>query len=82
MRQFIRRQRGQGMVEVVVADNGRGMAPDVLAHAFDSFFTTKSQGMGLGLAISKMMIESNGGTVTVGDALDGGARIVLSLPMT
>src|SRR3546814_14827896 len=51
---------GRGLVEVVVEDGGRGMAPDVLDHAFDSFFTTKPQGMGLGLALSRSMVEAHG----------------------
>ena len=51
----------EGKVEVAVADNGHGMSPAVLAQAFDSFFTTKPQGMGLGLAISRSMVEAHGG---------------------
>src|SRR3546814_8416037 len=52
---------GRGLVEVVVEDGGRGMAPGVLDTAFDPFFPTKPQGMGLGLAISRSMVEAHGG---------------------
>src|SRR3546814_9983315 len=52
---------GRGLVEVVDEDGGRGMAHDVLDHAFDSFFTTKPQGMGLGLANCRFMVEAHGG---------------------
>ncbi|MGF1627900.1 MAG: DAHL domain-containing protein [Kiloniellaceae bacterium] len=50
-----------GTLDIAVTDNGHGMSPAILAQAFDSFFTTKPQGMGLGLAISRSMIEAHGG---------------------
>src|SRR3546814_18006874 len=52
---------GRGLVEVVVEDGGRGMAPDVLGHALGHFFTTKRQGLGLGLPISRSKIGGSAG---------------------
>lgn len=61
-RMIIRTSRApDGMVEVEVEDSGLGMTPEVLEQAFDSFFTTKPHGMGLGLAICRSMIEAHGG---------------------
>jgi C4-dicarboxylate-specific signal transduction histidine kinase len=72
---------GRGMVEVVVEDSGRGMGPDVLAHAFDSFFTTKPQGMGLGLAISRSMVEAHGGQLWATSQEGVGTTVHFTLPV-
>jgi C4-dicarboxylate-specific signal transduction histidine kinase len=72
---------GRGMVEVVVEDSGRGMAPDVLAHAFDSFFTTKPQGMGLGLAICRSMVEAHGGQLWATSQEGVGTTVHFTLPI-
>jgi two-component system, LuxR family, sensor kinase FixL len=50
-----------GMVEVNVADTGSGLDPDVLAHLFQPFVTTKPSGMGLGLSICKTIVEAHDG---------------------
>jgi signal transduction histidine kinase len=62
-------------------DSGPGINPEHLDHLFDSFFTTKDAGMGLGLAISRSIIESHGGCILAdnGSAL-GGARFSFTLP--
>jgi len=49
------------MAEIAVADNGPGVAPSDVPRIFDRFFTTKSSGLGLGLPISRSIIESHGG---------------------
>jgi C4-dicarboxylate-specific signal transduction histidine kinase len=72
---------GGGMIEVVVEDSGRGMTPDVLAHAFDSFFTTKPQGMGLGLAISRSMVEAQGGQLWATSQEGVGTTVHFTLPV-
>src|SRR3546814_3416885 len=72
---------GRGLVEVVVEDGGRGMAPDVLDHAFDSFFTTKPQGMGLGLAISRSMVEAHGGQLWATSQEGVGTTVHFTLPI-
>jgi PAS domain S-box-containing protein len=62
-------------------DSGPGIKPDHLDHLFDSFFTTKDAGMGLGLAISRSIVEAHGGFIR-GDneSACGGARFSFTLP--
>ena len=67
-------------VEVTVDDTGPGVAPSVAANLFKPFITTKAHGMGIGLAISKSIVEAHGGTMTVEDNPDGGARFQFTLP--
>jgi signal transduction histidine kinase len=55
------RQQEQGRVEVAVTDSGPGLAPDVIGKVFDPFYTTKSGGLGMGLPISRTIIEAHGG---------------------
>jgi signal transduction histidine kinase len=55
------RPREQGRVEVAVTDSGPGVPPEVIAKVFDPFYTTKSGGLGMGLPISRTIIEAHGG---------------------
>ncbi len=67
--------------QIRVADNGTGFATDQ-ENAFDSFVTTKENGMGLGLAISRTIIEGHGGKIEVESSMRGdGATILLTLPI-
>lgn len=65
---------------ICVADDGPGIAPEVLHRVFNPFYTTKETGTGLGLAIVHRIAESNGGTVSAGARRGGGAAFVLSIP--
>lgn len=67
-------------VEMVVEDDGPGIAPDRIGRVFDSFYTTKSGGMGLGLPIVRSIVEGFGGWVRVETPETGGTRFVVSLP--
>jgi signal transduction histidine kinase len=66
--------------EITVADTGSGIPPDRLSKIFDDFVTTKSRGLGLGLAISKQTVEQLGGTITVQSELGRGTSFTLRFP--
>ncbi|MGY8663795.1 ATP-binding protein [Bradyrhizobium sp. UFLA05-109] len=64
-----------------VEDSGPGIEPDHLPRLFDSFFTTKEGGMGMGLSICRSIIEAHGGRIEADNAsIHGGARFSFSLP--
>lgn len=68
-------------VELVVEDNGPGVASDNLNRLFDSFFTTKKTGMGMGLPICRTVVQSLGGSIEAGNNPRGsGARFSVRLP--
>ncbi len=67
-----------GRLRIEVADNGTGVADEVAAQIFTPFFTTKSQGSGIGLALVRQLIHRNGGTVRYARPVAGGARFVLT----
>lgn len=69
-----------GDVNVMVADRGTGIAPEVSAQLSDPFFTTKPGGTGLGLAISRSIIRAHGGKLWWDDNPGGGARFFFTLP--
>ena len=69
-----------GEVELAVIDNGPGLAPDALTHAFDPFFSTKGDGTGLGLAISNTIARTHGGSVGYRPNAPVGACFYLRLP--
>lgn len=72
---------GEGRVAVTVADTGPGVSPENLPRLFDSFFTTKAEGMGMGLPICRSIIESHGGTIWARNNDDGpGACFAFTLP--
>jgi C4-dicarboxylate-specific signal transduction histidine kinase len=66
----------------MVEDSGPGIAPADLPHLFDSFFTTKDAGMGMGLPISRSIIEAHGGHIRAdNESTLGGARFSFALPV-
>jgi len=70
-----------GPVEVCVADNGPGLPPDQDLTIFDAFATTKNEGLGMGLAISKSIVESHGGAIWATSNSEGGATFRFTLPL-
>ncbi|MFK3693275.1 MFS transporter [Agrobacterium tumefaciens] len=70
------------MVRLQVRDRGTGIAPENLAKLFSPFFTTKNEGMGIGLAICKTIVEAHGGSLTGRNHDDGGAIFEIVLPLT
>ena len=65
---------------VAVEDSGPGVDPKQLGSIFDAFFTTKSHGIGLGLAICRMIVERHGGQLTAASDGNNGARFQFVLP--
>ena len=69
-------------VRVRVYDTGCGIAPDRIGAIFDDFVTTKRRGLGLGLAISKKIVEQLGGQISVASEVGKGTTFVLDFPRT
>jgi PAS domain S-box-containing protein len=65
---------------ITIDDNGTGIAPENLERLFTSFFTTKSDGMGIGLAICRTIVEAHGGAIAAQNLEGGGARFTVRLP--
>jgi PAS domain S-box-containing protein len=73
---------GDSGVRLSVRDHGIGIRAEVHEHLFDQFFTTKEQGLGMGLAIVRSIVESHGGRIVAENVADGGARFHFTLPVT
>jgi signal transduction histidine kinase len=69
-----------GQIEISVNDTGPGLPPGKDDQIFDAFFTTKPQGSGMGLAISKSIIESHGGRIWANGEDGRGATFHFTLP--
>jgi signal transduction histidine kinase len=69
-----------GSVQISVSDTGVGLPADKAEQIFDAFFTTKPEGSGMGLAISRSIIESHGGRVWVAANSGKGAAFHFTLP--
>jgi signal transduction histidine kinase len=67
-------------VEIVVADDGSGIPPDVAADVFLPFFTSKATGTGIGLSLSRQVAVAHGGTIVAGASPMGGAMFRIALP--
>jgi C4-dicarboxylate-specific signal transduction histidine kinase len=65
---------------VTVTDNGAGIASGLLERIFDSFFTTKPKGLGVGLSVSREIVAAHGGRIEAGNRLEGGAVFRITLP--
>ena len=67
--------------EISVRDNGPGFGAEALARVFEPFFTTKPEGMGLGLSLCMTLVERYGGAILAQNSTDGGAELVVRLPL-
>jgi two-component system, NtrC family, sensor kinase len=72
--------RTGGHVEIRVTDTGSGIAPERLQTIFDEFVTTKRRGLGLGLAVTKGIVEQLAGTIAVESTLGRGTSFILRFP--
>ena len=68
-------------VAIIVADEGKGIAPEHLPNIFRPFFTTKGHGTGLGLSLARRMVESHGGTIGVASVVGEGTQFTVRLPV-
>jgi signal transduction histidine kinase len=72
--------RGQA-IELSLADNGPGLSAEARSRIFEPFYTTKTRGTGLGMAIARRIVEAHGGQIAVGDRGGPGAEILIMLPV-
>lgn len=80
----IKTERVNGFCAVSIEDTGTGIPPDVLPNIFDPFFTTKriGEGTGLGLSVSKGIVELHGGIIEVESQIRAGTKFRIKLPIT
>lgn len=74
------RQADRGMIEVIVADSGPGLTPEMVATLFQPFRSTKAIGMGVGLSISQTIVEAHEGRIWADTSTLGGAAFHFTLP--
>jgi len=70
-----------GWVEISVSDNGPGFPDDVMKNCFEPFVTTKPEGLGMGLPISRSIVEGHGGELVADANAEGGANLRILLPV-
>ena len=79
--EIVTNHNGEGTISVVVRDYGSGISETARDRLFEQFFTTKEEGLGMGLAIVRSIVEAHGGTITAENADGGGARFHFRLPI-
>ncbi len=77
----LRTEKGSRDARLLVADNGPGFPVELLPRIFEPYVTTKARGTGLGLPIVKKIVEEHQGSIEISNAPEGGARIVIRLPL-
>ncbi|MEQ1660583.1 MAG: ATP-binding protein, partial [Hylemonella sp.] len=77
----LRLQQQDGKGELAVADSGPGIAPEVLPHIFEPFYTTRKEGLGLGLSLCESLASGMAGRLSVGAVSPRGTRFSLQLPL-
>ena len=70
----------ENTVRLTVSDQGIGIAPEQLSRIFEPYFSTKKEGMGLGLAITRLIVEEHGGSITVESRINQGSTFIIELP--
>jgi signal transduction histidine kinase len=77
----VRTARDDDRVEVEIADTGPGILPEKFNEVFEPFYTTKPNGMGMGLSVARTIIEVHGGQITAENKTDHGALFRITLPL-
>lgn len=72
---------GDRWVELSVEDSGQGIVPEDVGRLFQPFFTTKPEGVGLGLTMSRKIVEKHGGRLTLANRPEGGVKATVLLPI-
>ena len=65
---------------LIVADNGPGMSDDIMQQALLPFYSTKHDGTGLGLPLSREIVEGHGGQLSIRNAHDAGLEVIIQIP--
>lgn len=76
----VRTRALQGEVAIAFADTGDGVAVQALPHVFEAYFSTRKGGMGLGLAITRRILEAHGGSAVLDNPPGGGCTVTVTLP--
>ncbi len=66
---------------ITVADEGKGIPPEILPNIFRPFFTTKGHGTGLGLSLARRIVDSHGGQIDVTSVVGKGTEFLVRLPV-
>ncbi|WP_312157681.1 ATP-binding protein [Pantoea piersonii] len=74
-------QPADNLIRMEVADNGTGLSDEMIGKVFDSFYTTKAEGMGMGLTISNEIIKRHGGELRAENRPEGGCVFWFTLPL-
>jgi len=74
-------KNGGASAEISISDSGPGIPQEKLNHVFDPFYTTKEQGVGMGLSIARTIIQAHQGRIWAENQAEGGAVFHLSLPL-
>ena len=77
----IRTSRVENFAELSVSDRGPGIPDDKLKEIFEPFFTSKAEGMGMGLSIARTIVESHNGVIWAKNRDHGGATFRIKLPL-
>jgi signal transduction histidine kinase len=73
-------QPSDATIRLTIRDSGQGIPPELVPRLFEPFASGKERGTGLGLAVSRRILEEHGGTITIRPATPGGTEVVVTLP--
>lgn len=77
----IEARTGPSTVTVSIKDHGRGISPGIVGRVFDPFFTTRDNGLGLGLTVARQIAVSHGGTIDIDHSSEKGTSVSVILPL-